>query len=174
MHSSQASAVSPYLSCNNAGDMPLEESKLRLGPSDRRWSSGFRQREPLVRNHELAMLAYARLARLSHAKRHASGRDRFLVLAGYEACQAGWLEVAARCRELVLSTNPQHLLSKADSFPETIRDSSSRTFFTRLETFCPFEQAEHLLRQTNDGPERQTTDTVGDQALNELNHLDGA
>jgi len=127
-----------------------------------------------VRNHEIAMLAYARLARLSHGKQQAPGRDRFLVLAGYEACQAGWLEVAARCRELVLGTNSRHLLGKAESFPEAIRDPSSRPFFTRLETFCPFEQAEHLLRENSQWPEPQPAETVGDQALRELDDLDGA
>jgi len=127
-----------------------------------------------VRNHEIAMLAYARLARLSHAKQQAPGRDRFLVLAGYEACQAGWLEVAARCRELVLGTNSRHLLGKAETFSETIRDPSSRSFFKRLESFCSFEQAEHLLRENSQWPELQPAETVGVQVLKELDDLDGA
>ena len=124
-----------------------------------------------MRNHELAMLAYARLARLSHEKQQAPGRDRFLVLAGYQACQAGWLEVAVRCRELVLRTNPQHLLGKADSFPDTIRDPASRTLFRQLDTFCPFEQAEHLLRENSQWPELESGDTAGDQALRELSEI---
>ncbi len=88
-----------------------------------------------MRNHETAILAYARLARLSHAKQQAPGRDRFLVLAGYEACQAGWLEVAARCCQLVLLTNSRHLLGKTESFPETIRDPSNDSFFNHLGLF---------------------------------------
>lgn len=121
-----------------------------------------------MRNHELAMLAYARLARLSDEKQQAPGRDRFLVLAGYEACLAGWLEVATRCRELVLCTNRQHLLGKTDSFPDTIRDPASRTFFRQLENFCPFEQAEHLLRENGQWSELQPVDAAGDQAIKEL------
>ena len=47
-----------------------------------------------MQNHELAMLAFARLARISHDKHQATGRDRFLLLAGERACKAGWPDVA--------------------------------------------------------------------------------
>lgn len=124
-----------------------------------------------MRNHELAMLAYARLARISHEKQQQPGRDRFLVLAGFEACQAGWLDVAARCRELVLVTNPRHLLGKTESFPESIRDEANRTYFTNLESFCTFEQAEHLLRQNRCWIDGEATESLGSQALTELVHI---
>ena len=100
-----------------------------------------------MRNHELAMLAYAKLARISHEKQQLIGRDRFLVSAGFEACHAGALDVAARCRELVLLENPRHLLSRASSFPETIRDRETEGFFRGLQKVCSFEQAEMLLRE---------------------------
>ena len=98
------------------------------------------------------MLAFARLARISHQKSQAAGRDRFLLLAGERACMAGWPDVADQCRELVLQSNPRHLLSKTDSFADCLRSEVGAEFFPTLQKFCTFERAEHLLRDVQHWP----------------------
>lgn len=124
-----------------------------------------------MRNHENAMLSFARLARISHETPHPTGRDRFLVLAGREACLAGCLDVAARCRSLILAENPRHFLGQADSFPDSMREQSNEGYFATLDSFCSFEQAEHLLSEHGQPVEEALTN-VGEAAIRELAGLD--
>ena len=124
-----------------------------------------------MRNHEIAMLSFARLARISHETPHPVGRDRFLVLAGREACLAGWLDVAERCRELVLVGNTHHFLGQSASFPDAIRNESNTGYFATFDSFCSFEQAEHLLSR-NDEPFLEPPEDAGRAALQELSGLD--
>jgi hypothetical protein len=120
-----------------------------------------------VRNHEIAMLSFTRLARISHETPHPLGRDRFLVLAGREACLAGWLDVAERCRTLILAENPHHFLSQSESFPDALRDAAKAGYFATFDSFCSFEQAEHLLYQ-NGEPFEATPENAGETAMTEL------
>jgi len=117
------------------------------------------------------MMSFARLARISHEKLNSIGRDRFLVLAGREACLAGWLNVADRCRELVVTTNPRHFLSQSESFPDALRDEANAGFFATFDNFCSFEQAEHLLAQNGESLEDSPQD-AGQAARQELSALD--
>lgn len=126
-----------------------------------------------MRNHEIAMLTFARLARISHETPNPAGRDRFLVLTGREACLAGWLEVASRCRDLVLAGNVHHFLSQSGSFPDSIRDKSNAGYFATFDSFCSFEQAEHLLSQNGELID-DSPDDAGRAALQELASLDTA
>ena len=103
-------------------------------------------------DHETAMLAFARLARISHDKRQASGRDRFLALTAREACLAGWLEIGERCRKLIIAANPRHLLAHAAGIADAVRDPEIGKFLESLDRFCTFEQAEHLLSEMNCWP----------------------
>ena len=121
-----------------------------------------------MRNHETAMLAYARLARLSHERRQTAGRDRFVILCGREACLAGWLDVAAACRALVLASNPRHLLSHSATFADALRNAENERFFGQLEAFCPFEQAEHLLQENDQTLESTAEVSAGEVTLAEL------
>jgi hypothetical protein len=100
-----------------------------------------------MRDHERAMLAYARLAALSDEKRQLPGRDKFLVLTGAAACHAGWPDVAARCRDLVLLHNPAHLLSRFDTFAAALRSGELDLVLKRLQRMCSYEHAEHLLAE---------------------------
>jgi hypothetical protein len=100
-----------------------------------------------MRDHDRAMLMYVHLARLSQQKGQLPGRNKFLVLAGAEACPAGWLDVAARCRELVLADNPSHVLSKTATFPDALRGDDLPPLLKQLERFCTIERAEHLLAE---------------------------
>ena len=117
------------------------------------------------------MLSFARLAKISHETPHPLGRDRFLVLAGREACLAGWLDVAERCRALILAGNAHHFLSQSESFPDTIRDKSNAGYFATFDSFCSFEQAEHLLSE-NGEPVLESQENAGEAALQELSELD--
>jgi hypothetical protein len=116
------------------------------------------------------MLAYARLARLSHERKQPVGRDRFVILCGREACLAGWLNVAAVCQELILTSNPRHLLSHSASFADALRAPDNARFFRQLEAFCPFEQAEHLLRENNQTLEATADVSAAEITLAELDY----
>ena len=105
-----------------------------------------------MRDHERAMLAYARLAHISQQKRQLLGRDKFLVLTGTAACRAGWPDVAQRCRELVVANNPAHLLARFADFPDALRSPDFEPLLKRLERFCGYEKAEHLLSELDINP----------------------
>jgi hypothetical protein len=98
-----------------------------------------------MRDAESAMCAYAQLARLSHEKQQALARDRFLVLAGVAACEAGWPDVAATCHRLLTRFAPQHQLARFDSFPAALRSEDFRKLVQATQRHCPYERAEHLL-----------------------------
>jgi hypothetical protein len=100
-------------------------------------------------DYEAAMLVYAKLAGMAHAKGQALGRDKFLLLAGLAACRAGWPDVAEECRTLVLRHNPRHLVSRFASLPDALRSAEFTAFDKQLTRWCPYEKAEHLLRQLN-------------------------
>ena len=106
-----------------------------------------------MHDHELAMCAYVQLAVISDEKRQAPARDRFLLLAGVEACRAGWLEVADRCRALIVAANPAHQLHRHATMADALRDPDFQRLAAKWEKYCPFEQAEHLLLQLGLTPE---------------------
>ena len=93
------------------------------------------------------MLVFTRLAELSHAKRQHDGRDRFLLLAGISACRTGCLDVAERCRSIVLGHNASHLIGRYVSLPDALRDPEFQPFVLMLNRFCSFEQGELLVEQ---------------------------
>lgn len=120
-----------------------------------------------MHDHDLAMLTYVKLADLSQQKRQPIGRDKFLLLAGVEACRAGWPEIADRCRELVLHHNAAHLVGRFPTLPDALRDPEFQTFLKQLERFCPWERAEHLLQELTiptDVPEVHQPASRGDYA----------
>ncbi|MEK6258152.1 MAG: hypothetical protein AABP62_05985 [Planctomycetota bacterium] len=104
-------------------------------------------------DHETAMCAYVQLAVLSDEKQQTLVRDRFLLLAGVEACRAGWLDVAERCREKLVVSNPAHQLNHHATMADALRDTDFHQLVAKWERYCPFEQAEHLLRQLGLTPE---------------------
>jgi hypothetical protein len=91
------------------------------------------------------VLNYVKLAALSAGKGQPLGRDRFLILAGAAACHAGLLDVAERCRELVLHDNPRHLIGRFATFPDALRSDEFTPLLKHLQRLCPVEQAEYLL-----------------------------
>lgn len=125
-----------------------------------------------MRNHELAMTAYARLAVLSDQKRQGMACARFLLLCGVEACYAGWLDVAERCRTLHNAREPGHRLQQFASLPAALRDGEFLKIVQRWELWCSFERAEHLLQaldQTVEGDDPAMS--RGDWVLTQLQTL---
>jgi hypothetical protein len=98
-------------------------------------------------DQERAMLAYAQLAALSQQKGQLPSCDKFLILAAAAGCRGGWPDVSERCRELVLSHNPAHLIRNSATFVETMRTPEFEQFLKQLERFCNREKAEHLLTE---------------------------
>jgi hypothetical protein len=128
-----------------------------------------------MEQHEHRILVYITLAEFSSRKQQPAGRDRFLILAGVAACESGWLDVAARCREFVLKNNPQHLIGRYESIPDGLRDTEFQPFLTQLERLCPMERAEHFLREWNLTPLNWPNDsdsTVGEFAMGMLADID--
>ena len=128
-------------------------------------------------DHERAMLAYVRLAELSRQKQQALGGDRFLTLAAAAACRAGWLEVAERCRDLILQDNAAHSIGRSPSAAEAMRDADFQSLIKRLERFCGYERAEHLLRELGIDPgpgDEDESVSAGRLALSILAHKPGS
>jgi predicted metal-dependent HD superfamily phosphohydrolase len=121
-------------------------------------------------NHETAMCTYVQLALVSDQKQQAPARDRFLLLAGVAACQAGWPEVGDRCRTMILATNPAHQLKQHPTMADALRDPDFQKLAAKWEKYCPFEHAEHLLLQLGLAPEGDQLETPrGDRMLQLLN-----
>lgn len=126
-----------------------------------------------MEHRDAAMLAYVKLAGLSQSRRQLGPRDKFLVLAASSACEAGWLPVAERCRELVLANNPHHLLGQYADFVSAMRDDDFQPFLKQLARFCSYERAEHLLATLDIAPELPPVSaklSPGDYALLLLGH----
>lgn len=126
-----------------------------------------------MHDHEIAMSAYVQLAVISGQKHQLPARDRFLLLAGIEACHAGWLEVANDCRDRIVAANPGHQLRQHATMADALRDADFRQLATRWQRYCPFEQAEHLLMQLGLSPAAEPAETpVGARMLDLLATLD--
>jgi hypothetical protein len=98
-------------------------------------------------NHESAMLAYVKLAAVSERKHQLIGRDRLLVLATAAAGRAGWIDVADRCRQLVLEHNPAHLIGRFSTAADALRSPDFTPLLNQLERMCSYERAEFLLNE---------------------------
>jgi hypothetical protein len=116
-------------------------------------------------DHELRMCAYVQLAWLSHQKRQRLRRDQFFLLAGVEACRAGWPQLGERCRELLLTSNPHHMASKFSSLADALRNADFQKLVAQHERHYPSERAEHVLADLGidprgDQPERSRGDRM--------------
>ncbi|MBX3440342.1 MAG: hypothetical protein KF861_22825, partial [Planctomycetaceae bacterium] len=80
------------------------------------------------------------------------------------ATRAGWPDVAARCRQLIVSRNPKHLMVRFESFASALRDNDFAPFARRVKRFCPPERAEHLLSQMS----VETRDPNGERTAGEI------
>ncbi len=122
-------------------------------------------------DHETAMCAYVQLAVLSDEKHQLQVRDRFLLLAGVEACRAGWLEVAERCRQKLITSNPVHQLSRHATMADALRDADFQQLVAKWERYCPFEQAEHMLLQLGRTPDADQPDVPRGELMMQLLEL---
>ena len=128
----------------------------------------------LGKGYAEAMLAYAKLAAISQQKRQLLGRDKLLILTGAAACRAGWPEVAARCRELVIANNQSHLVGRTETFADAMRTEEFEPLLKRLERMCSYEKAEHLLSEMDENPASRQPNSdsdIGRTALEILGDL---
>ena len=88
---------------------------------------------------------YLHLARASGQRQRPLVRDKMLVLAGAVAAERGLEQVAACCRERVLSHNAGHLLGQYPTFAEALQDERFQAFLRKLRRDFPLEKAEHIL-----------------------------
>jgi hypothetical protein len=124
-------------------------------------------------DHDSAMLAFVKLAGISQSREQLGPRDKFLVLAGAAATQAGHAAVAARCRTLLLSHNPAHLLKRYETFELALESEEFQLYLRQLSRFCPYEKAEHLLSQldiSTELPNLSARLSAADYALLLLGH----
>ena len=118
-----------------------------------------------MRDHEAAMAVYAQLAVLSDQKQQPLVRDRFLLLAGVEACRAGWPDVAARCHARLIRSNPAHQATRHQTMADALRDQDFQRLVMHWERYCPFEKAEAMLRLLDLPPWDLGDGSVGEQML---------
>ncbi len=119
-------------------------------------------------DHELRMGCYVQLACLSHQKRQAIKRDQFFLLAGAEACRAGWPEIGERCRELLLASNPHHATKKFPTLAEALRDANFQKLVAQQERHCSPERAEHLLHELGLDPRGGEPERTRGERMSEL------
>lgn len=122
----------------------------------------------IIIDHELRMCAYVQLARLSHQKRQTLRRDQFLLLAGAEACRAGWPDVGEHCRKILVTSNPRHMAAKFPTLAEALRNEEFQQLVTQQERHCSSEKAEHLLQQLDLDPRGDQLDRPRGERMREL------
>jgi hypothetical protein len=124
-----------------------------------------------MRDHEAAMRVYVQLAAVSHEKHQPQVRDRFLLLAGVEACRAGWPDVAACCHQKLIAANPAHQAKRHATFADALRDEEFQQLVAHWERYCPFEKAEAMLKSQPVESSSATDLTVGEQMLQLLDTI---
>ncbi len=95
---------------------------------------------------EWKLLNFLFLAAESHRKKQIPGRDRFLILSLITACEAGFPELAERCREVVIRDSPRHLLSRYANAIAAMQSEEFQVFAKQMRRFCTTERAEQLAQ----------------------------
>jgi hypothetical protein len=88
---------------------------------------------------------YLHLARASQQRQRPLVRDKMLVLAGAVAAERGLAQVAACCRQRVLSHNAAHLIGHYPAFSDALEDERFQTLLRKLRRDFPLEKVEHML-----------------------------
>lgn len=126
-----------------------------------------------MHDHEAAMQVYVQLVAICDQKRQPQVRDRFLLLAGVEACRAGWLDVAECCHRRLIASNPAHQAHRFPNFADALRDADFQKLVEHWERYCPFEKAEAMLSELEPPATVVSPDlTLGEWMLKLLNHHD--
>ena len=89
---------------------------------------------------------YLHLANASQHRRRPLARDRLLLIAGSIAARMKLEPIAAKCRQVVLEHNPNHLISGWNSMAEALQDEDFLCFLKQLQRRYPQEKAERLLQ----------------------------
>ena len=93
---------------------------------------------------ERLVVLYLQLAEAAADRQAADTRNRLLLLAGRSAHVSGWTDEAAFCRQLVLTTNPHHLIGNHATFGDALESAEYEAFDRQLQRNCSQEKAEHL------------------------------
>lgn len=88
---------------------------------------------------------YLHLARATQRRLRPHVRDRLLVIAAVQATQIDLPRVAAYCRQMVLSHNPQHMIGNYATVAEALDDSDFLHLLKQLQRRFPQEEAERML-----------------------------
>ena len=88
---------------------------------------------------------YLHLARASQQRSRPLVRDKLLVLAGAIAAERGLEQVAACCRQRVLSHNAGHMVGHYPTLSAALEDEQFQTYLRKLRRDFPLEKAEHVL-----------------------------
>ena len=97
--------------------------------------------------HERLAVLYLQLAEVAAHRGPTSTRDRLLLLAGRHATHAGWEPESTTCRELVLASNPHHVIGRHATFSDALQSDDYLALDRQLERQCPQEKAEHLAQR---------------------------
>ena len=111
-------------------------------------------------NHDTAATAYLRLAVISHERNQGLQRNKFLVLGGMAALQAGRTIVAERCRQVVLGFNPAYILKRWPNLKTAFAAEEFQTYYKQLLKFCSYERAEHLLTGLGENTDVASPETL--------------
>jgi len=98
-------------------------------------------------DHESALKIYFSLAIISHEKSQTDFRDRFLLLAGGEALQAGWLPIAEAIYTHLCAAQPHQQLANYDSFANAMRTEDFQFLWRQTQRRYTVEHAEQLLAE---------------------------
>lgn len=111
-------------------------------------------------DHDAAATAYLRLAVISHERSQSLQRNKFLVLGGMAALQAGRTPVAERCRQVVLSFSPAYILKRWPDLKTAFAAEEFQTYYKQLQRFCSYERAEHLLTGLGENTDAASPETL--------------
>lgn len=98
-----------------------------------------------VHSPEGAIDVFLHLARASRLDGRRMQEDKFLLLAGCAAQQAGYGDVAERCRALILDHSPTHMLRQYASMTEAASAEDVLRYAEQLRAIYPLEKADYLL-----------------------------
>lgn len=96
-------------------------------------------------DHDQGLVTYLRLAGASQEKGQFPGRDRFILLAADEAIRAGLLDVAERLRNVLIASQPHHLLARFDSFEAAEHTEDLLLLIKQVRRQCTLERAEAMV-----------------------------
>ena len=95
---------------------------------------------PFDREHRLAVFAEAAAAAVQ--RKQTPTAVRLLAITMAEAVEAGCSEAADVARERLLELSPRHMLGRAETAADAVRDDEISQFLSTVRREYPYEEAE--------------------------------